>query len=512
MKLNRRRFLKAASAATASAVVGTQVTKAQKEGELNVSKSQPSYTYRIAFGAWINDMRNESLPLENWPAPQFDDETVDSAIRAMDVQSEAGYNMLDAFGLFATYGYPPDIVSAFADKEREARLKRLFKAASDRGIKMVLPMGLFTWGYDKIIEADPEVRGQDEAGNPHPHAMCGAKEKAWTYVEKIIDCAMERYEFGGVHLESADQGWCSCPECAGKYGVVGYNAQLNMRAADYIKSKWPDVMVMTIPINWVRSVVSDEIEPPRFNDDELEHIFELSKHIDVFMDQGHRGRFLPDEYVPRLECAYGTSGGLWLYHLVRWDRSTFFLPYPKRAAEGVRQAYRIGARACLLYQGPMANPGVELNSAVSGRALCDVERDPREMAIEVVERYYRPKSTEAAGKLADLFLRAEEGYFGQWRKERFAEIHRSVPPGEFKLNDALFGTSPGPATYLMEPYLDAEGRRLYKEELKAVLRDLAALDGQFSDGGRLEKMKRGMMVTLHLINTARYCKNEPWQD
>ena len=105
-----------------------------------------AYKHRIAFGAWINDMRNEPLPLENWPAPQLDDETVDSAIMAMNVQSEAGFNMLDAFGLFATYGYPPDIVSAFVDRNRRRKVNTLFEAANKRGIKMMFGMGLFSWG------------------------------------------------------------------------------------------------------------------------------------------------------------------------------------------------------------------------------------------------------------------------------------------------------------------------------------------------------------------------------
>ena len=87
--------------------------------------------YRIAFGAWINDMRRDPLPLENWPAPQLDDEAVASAIAAMDLQSAAGYNMLDVWGLFATYGWPPDIVSA-VDKDRRQRIHKLLAAAKQR--------------------------------------------------------------------------------------------------------------------------------------------------------------------------------------------------------------------------------------------------------------------------------------------------------------------------------------------------------------------------------------------
>jgi hypothetical protein len=465
-----------------------------------------SYKYRVAFGAWINDMRNEPLPLQNWPAPQLDEETLNSVIRTMDIQSQAGFNMLDAWGLFATYGYPPDIESVFLDKDRRVIIDKIFKAADERGIKILFGMGLFTWGYDKIIEHDPAVRGVDPSGNPHAHAMCGAKEKAWEYVEKILDCALSNFNFGGVHIESADLGWCSCPECVGKYGVVGYNVRLNIRAADYIKSKWSDKIVTAIPINWLPT--SDGRW--HFTDEEKEHLVELSKHINCLMDQGWNQPFIQDDerkaFIQRLHSDYGTSGGLWLYPDVRWDRSSFFLPYTKRIANAIKKHYEDGARGCMLYQGPVSNPGTEVNIAVGGRILTDTSRDSKDILSEVIEIYYKPKDADARLKLIDIFLRSEDAYFGQWSDERLGRA-----PGEFKLSN-LWGTSPGAALYLMEPYLDADGRQNYKKALISILGDLQKIENRFDDEGRLEKIKKGMIITLNLINTICACKNEPWQD
>ena len=124
------------------------------------------------------------IPLQNWPAPHFDDEMINSVTRAMDVQSEAGFSHIDTWGLFATYGYPPDIESVFTEEEHTSKVRELLKAAAKRDMHFMFGFGLFSWGYDEIIEADPPVRGVDHTGNPHPHAMCGAKEKSWTYVEK----------------------------------------------------------------------------------------------------------------------------------------------------------------------------------------------------------------------------------------------------------------------------------------------------------------------------------------
>ena len=35
------------------------------------------------------------MPLENWPSGVLDDKAVDEIIRALDVQSEAGYDAID---------------------------------------------------------------------------------------------------------------------------------------------------------------------------------------------------------------------------------------------------------------------------------------------------------------------------------------------------------------------------------------------------------------------------------
>lgn len=103
-------------------------------------------------------MRRKPLPLENWPAPQLDDEAVDSAIAAMDLQSTAGYKMLDVWGLVATYGWPPDIISA-VDKDRRKRIHKLLAAAKQRRILLTLGMGTYSWGYDKICNRTGQACG-----------------------------------------------------------------------------------------------------------------------------------------------------------------------------------------------------------------------------------------------------------------------------------------------------------------------------------------------------------------
>lgn len=503
--LPRREFLKDAALAAAGLVGGTASgLLAAEPASARPAEPPGGYRYRIAFGAWINDLRTEPLPLENWPAPQFDDESIQSAIQAMDVQGPAGFNLLDVWGLFATYGWPPDIVSA-VDPERRQRIERLIQAARDRGLKVALGLGTYSWGYDRIIAADPEVRGRNPDGTPHAHALCDAHPRAFEYVRKIIDFTLGNFDFGAVHLESCDLGCCHCPQCAGRDGVVAYNVRINQKTADYIKQKWPDKTVYVITINWIPA-------GKQFDAAERARVVELSRHVDCIFDQGHTGNQVAPadraEFIRTLHCDYGTSGGLWLYPDTRWDRASYFLPYPQRTGEAIRQQFHDGVRACLYYQGPANNPGQELMMAIGGRLLRDPNRAVEEVLDEVLTRYYRPKTAEALAGLKRIVKTAEESYFSGWSEERFRKDWGIPVPGEFKLDQRLFGTSPGPATYLKEPCLDAAGRKEYRKGLKSILAGLPALDRNCDDGGRLERIRRGAIVTLNLLNTVCYCLGE----
>jgi hypothetical protein len=106
---------------------------------------------------------------------------------------------------------------------------------------------------------------------------------------------------------------------------------------------------------------------------------------------------------------------------------------------------------------------------------------------------------------------AEESYFGQWSAPLFTKLWGIPMPGEFKLDQNLFGTSPGPATYLKDPSLDANGRKQYRAGLRTVLAELSQLNGHCRDHGRLASIRRSVTVTLAMLNTVCYSLGEPIQ-
>ena len=316
--------------------------------------------------------------------------------------------------------------------------------------------------------------------------MCDANPKSFEYVKRIIDFTLGQFDFVAVHLESCDLGCCWCPQCAGRDGVVGYNVRINRKTANYIKQKWPHKIVYVITINWVSA-------DGKFSDEEMAKVVELSQHVDCVFDQGHTGYHVPEakrrSFIDSLHCDYGTSGRLWLYPDTRWDRASYFLPYPKRACEALVKQFDEGVRGCLYYQGPVSNAGQELMIAVGGRILSDTRLKTEDVLREVLESFYRPRHAEAARRLGHVIELAEETYFGQWSEDLFRKAWRIGIPGEFKLDQGLWGTSPGPATYLKEPCLDARGRKEYRKGLVAILVELAKLEGQCDDGGRLANIQ-----------------------
>ena len=103
MSMNRRSFVQTTFAAgiglmSGAALPGTGTASARP------TRGKQAITDRIAFGAWINDVRTEPLPFDSWPPVILDDTAERSIIATMELQARSGYNMLDLFGLFAAWG------------------------------------------------------------------------------------------------------------------------------------------------------------------------------------------------------------------------------------------------------------------------------------------------------------------------------------------------------------------------------------------------------------------------
>lgn len=381
---NRRQLLKTAS--IGSAILAADQSQAflrkiaAREGYVSDANA---FKHRIAFGAWVNDMRNDPLPFQNWPAPHLDDETVNSIVQALELQSQSGYNMLDVAGLdFLAEGWDTNVGESLPP-ERVQQVKTIIKATHDRGMKIQYIFGAYSWGFNKLIAKYPELAGilPGGTGAKSKVAMCDANPETFQWIKKILDYVLSEFDFDAVHLELADQSYCACPHCAGKESSTEYNTRIVAKTAEYIKSKWPDTFLSAITLGWIGM-------KDRFNEKEQEHVIALSKSVDCIFDQGHKQSFMIAEedresFIKRLHCDYRTSGGLWMYPSVRWDRESYFVPTVQRQCNGLKKQFNQGVTGCMCYQGPVKNPAVEVNIACGGKVMSDTTRDTNEVLEEL---------------------------------------------------------------------------------------------------------------------------------
>jgi hypothetical protein len=488
--MNRREFLGALSAA-AIATATIRSTVFAQDNPMQV------YKHRVQFGCWINDMRNDVLPRDNWPASKLDDIAERDIINCLALGQETGYNQMDIWGLFATSAYPIDIPTAFRDTERRPRVDRILAAARAGNIKIIYGMGVYSWGFDAIIAHDPAIRGSN------PHVMCASSDASLVWQQKLIDTIVSELGVDGFHLESADQGRCTCTKCA-PIGDIEYHTLVNIKTADYIRAKYPGKLISCVIQGW-------SAWGKNLSDADKERLIDLSGHVDVIWDQGHRRTYIEPEkrgeFIAKLKCDYGTSGGFWVYPPPRWDRLRWFFPYVTRTGQHMKELYAQGGRGVMYYQGPIVNPGVELNLAFGGRFMNDCSRPIDEVLTQILEERYRPKNPAALKKLFNVFRKPEETYFANWQEKAIAEHDKMPPPGELHLGP-LFGNSPGGPTYASEPFLNRDGRKAYKESLLAAYDELMSCRDQFDDGGRVERIAKCLTNTVADIETLSLGKQE----
>jgi hypothetical protein len=271
-------------------------------------------------------------------------------------------------------------------------------------------------------------------------------------------------------------------------GDVQYYSMLNARAAEYIRSKAPEKLLLVSMCGYLPW-------GGRMPASEYQHLVKLSRSIDVLIEPGHHKQYFtnPADWptlIPSLECAFGTSGHIWVYPPQRWDRMRWFLPYTQRSGRHLAHLHSIGGDACEYYMGPIVNPGVEMNVAFGGRILSDPSRSPIEVLQQAVEGLYRPRSRTACQDLAQLFVRAEDAYFANCAYDILAPTGRESH--ELHLC-GLFDKNAQPE-YLGQTWGDrvlmtAGGRREYGRQLSALSEDFAKLAPDCHDDGRIGRIR-----------------------
>jgi hypothetical protein len=444
--------------------------KGRKGGE------KRGFEFRGVLGAWANDI--SSVPrVEQWPSAVLDESLERDLIEYAQAMKESHLEYLILFGLFVTDDWQPDLKTTVSP-QREAAVRRILEAAHARGVKVLYGLGLYSWGYDAIIRANPDVRGTN------PHAMCGSREASHQAMRDLIDHVTGSFDFDGYQFESADRGRCSCDACRGKTDSE-YHLDLNRRTAEYVRDRWPGKTIeVYCPIR--RSVKEDWL------------IWrDASKLFDVFCDDYEfAARFGCEsrrEIASQFQCAYGSRSGVFTYPPQRWDRLRWFIPVIDKRAEHYRQFASDGGRAIMIQGTPLVNPAEEASLRCSGLLAVDPSRSVASVLAEVMEGMFRPRGACAAKEIADIFWAAEKAYW--------CNAHFLTGSGELAI-EPLLGTMAGPPVYL-ESRMFSHDLANYEFAMREVQRRFLAIRGDLADAARVDRVARCLEAVLEDVARTR---------
>ena len=430
---------------------------------MNENDGSACFEYRTVLGCWINDV--SSVPrVEQWPSLALDAVLEHDLTRFFDVLREVRLDSVVLFGLFTSRQWEPGFKATVSPGRAEA-VRRILGEAGKRGVRVLYGLGLYSWGFEKIIRDDPDVRGSN------PLAMCGSKAASHAKMEELVDYLLSTFPFDGFHFESGDQGRCECEQCKGK-GDSAYHLELNRHMAEYVRSRWPGKIV--------------EVYCPIGHRPKEDWLLwsEASRHFSFLIDDWSRAERFGCEsrkdIISAFGCAYGTRSGRWVYPPQRWNRLRWFVPIIADRADHYRKLARDGGRAVMIQGAPLVNPGEEATLRCSGKLAVDPSRTVRSVLCEAMVEMFDPATPGVTEELADIFWCAEKAYF--------ANAVFFPAGGELHM-EPLCGTVPGPPVYLQA--------RMYAHTLAEYEAAIEDIQGRFSTirGEVRDRQRAGRLAT-----------------
>jgi hypothetical protein len=375
-----------------------------------------------------------------------------------------GYNAIVVWGFYVSRSWPLDIASA-VPPERGALVGQLIDAAHEQGIRVYTGLGVYSWGFEEIIRANPRL----SRGNPN--AMCASQPESWDWMRKVIDFAMTKFPVDGASLQSADQGRCKCDQCR-RWTDTEYHTRLDIRVSEYIRVHWPGKTVAVS--GWGM----------RFDDPQsLPALVEMSRRIDYLIDVRDSARQRDPSWrrklIAKLECGFGTLGGPQVEPPQHFSRDRWFLPTVRRDGEHMSELYSEGGRACEYFFHILENPGDEISLWVAGKTLSAPAVPWREHLAASIEELYGTSRRSATDALGEIFLRAEDAYLRHLPSLRSGTI--SIEP--------LVEDHPGPPVYVTKQ-LNADQRAQYRDEMKSISANLRKLAPDLPEKTRIAKIAR----------------------
>ncbi len=406
------------------------------------------FKYRMLLG-WVNDISPKPLQGKPWPDISIDSSTVKDYKEYLRVAKDAGFNAFTVWGLYCSHAWPVPLRSPEL-LERKKIVDQILEEARRQGIKALFGIGVYSWGFDEIIRADPTCarnEGRIAYGQIHSDngvAMCYHEPSAREWMRKIIDLCVKDFGAQGFGFQPADLGRCYCHECR-LMSDAEYYIRVTNETADYARSIKPDLLLGL-------SAWGVEIGGP------IESTQRLAKGLDFVTDVSDqseaKGHAFRSQLAKSLDCALGSLGGPVIVPPQRWNRVRWFFPTAGLTGSNIRSLAEDGGTAFEFFVSPLNNPQGELMLHFVGDQLRNPQDSVRSVLGRVVKKLLNPKDLAATNAVVDFLLSIESAY---------VTAAGPLSGGEFDF-EPLEGAFAGPPIYLER--IKAENLGQYR---KAIL-------------------------------------------
>jgi hypothetical protein len=377
----------------------------------NKTFAQHGFLHRGYLGWMIDLSRTECHDV--WPSVKLDSAMIADYEETLDFLQRSGMNEITLWGLFTNKYWEPDVEKTI-NSSRKPLIDDVIKMAHMRKIKVILGMGVYSWGFDKILQEHPELGCSCNA-----HVLDWSNPKSWGWQKKVFDYTIDNFEFDGISMQSADLGRCNCGESA-KMTDMEYHAAINQKAVEYIRSKKPHYIIGIS--GWGMNFGDPK---------DLKDIQEMTKGVDYLIDVEEtslkEGRKYRQKLIKAIApCQFGNTAVPNVEPIQRLPRNAYFVPTLFHACQNLKDIFADGGLACETYARTRGNPGDEVTVEVIAKILSNPEMDNMKALTEVIKTLYRPLDAATLSDLANIYQEAENAFFMNSRKLGMNEFCKDI--------------------------------------------------------------------------------------
>ena len=348
---------------------------------------QHKFEHRGYLG-WMVDFSSKPV-LDHWPSIRLDSAIFADYIETLDFLKKSGMNEITPWVLFTDENWEPEIEKTITP-ERKKLIDQVIQAAHDRQIKVLCGLGVYSWGFGKIIQLHPEI-----ACPVNHDVMDLANPAAWEWQRKVYDYILSDFEFDGFSLQCSDKGWCQSGENKSQ-SAMGYYAQLYQKSVQYIRSGKPGSIIGLC--GWGMNMSAPE---------DLDAIYEMTRNVNYLTDVGETAGFQGKRYREKLmkaiaPCAYGNTAIPNIEPILAMKRDIYFIPTVLTTGQQIKEIFKEGGLSCEAYARTRGNPGDRLTIDVAARLLSNPKSSVQAILKKVLQEEYHPVNHETTKKLEEI--------------------------------------------------------------------------------------------------------------